>query len=853
MPSLNRSSQSTPLKRMPMPLLAVIIGLLCGLLVWVVLDQVQSRALRDIFAGELQGRLDQQARETLIRFDNYTEAHISTARLLANHRRLANYLEPLYWFDKDKTPAVVYYQTPQWLPPTSLWKPLARPSHILLVDSNGRTREVYQIGQRPLPEELASTNERYLSATRDRAFLTTMSGRPYLLVSEVAEDATGTVMGALMLVTPIDAEFLKASQQGIAGSDVVVGLLDADEQRFLASSASNRVTEGDSVEEVRQEYLVTAQAFYEYEGAALNLQFATLVPHSSVEAIQGSVVDVGRHQLLVSAVTFISVFTIVFSLLSARLNRILNRISIYSRRALGADQPAIERGNQLLVLEDWVKQFIRLVRQAREEMRKQHESEMQESEALKRAIMETALDSIITIDQNGNIVEFNATAETIFGYSRDQVISQDFMQLVLDPESTPHFLSILEKMASGSVNEGQDVRSEMSAIRGDGKVFPVELAIKPLQLQGRTMFTVYVHDISNRKRAEKEILSLAKFPSESPSPVLRVNQPGVIIYANPASAQLLEYWGCERAQTLPVYWRSRIAEILDSGKDWEVEVSWDDVIYSLLFTPVVDLGYVNIYGRDISEVRKAEGQAREHQQELVHVCRLSTMGEMATGLAHELNQPLSAIANFANGCARRLLDDQRDMGEIISAMRQINNQADRAGEIIKRLRALVGKQQPVRKVADINQVVQEVCSFVEFEARKIGVVIEQELSLSEMTVRIDVVQIEQVLVNLIRNALDALQDVPEQERELIVRTGCNDQGQAVAVQVLDSGPGIEPEVMDRLFEPFFTTKSSGMGMGLIISKTIAEDHNGRIDVGRWECGGTRFTVTLPLHEPIRES
>jgi len=838
---------------MPMPLLAVIIGLLCGLLVWIVLDQIQSRALRDIFSEELQARLDQQARETLIRFNNYTEAHTSTARLLANHRLLANYLEPLYWLDWDNVSVVVHYQTPQWLPPASFWKKLARPSHILLIDGSGRTREIYQVGQRPLPVELAGTNEFYLTESSERAFLTTLGGHPYLLVSEMMEDAAGTVMGALMLVAPIDTEFLKASQQGITGTDVVVGVLDADEQRFLASSASDLVAEGELVEKVREAYLVTSQAFYEYEGAAVNLQFATLVPRSSVEAIQERVVDVGRRQRLVSAITFISVFTLVFFLLSARLNRILHRISKYSRKALGVDQLAIERGNQLLVLEDWVKQFIQLVRKTREEMRQQHESEMQESEALKRAIMETALDSIITIDQSGRIVEFNATAEETFGFYRDEVIGRDFMQLVLDGESADRFSRLLEEMISGDVSEAGEMRPEMSAMGPDGKAFPVELVIKPLHIQGRTMFTVYVHNISNRKRAEKEILSLAKFPSESPSPVLRVNQPGVIIYANAASDPLLQYWGCERAQTLPVYWCNKITEVFESGKDWEVEVSWDDVIYSLLFTPVVELGYVNIYARDISEVRKAERQAREHQQELVHVCRLSTMGEMATGLAHELNQPLSAIANFANGCARRLQNDRRDMGEIISALKQINNQADRAGEIIKRLRALVGKQQPVRTLADLNQVVCEVCSFVEFEARKVGVVIERELSLSEMIVRIDVVQIEQVLLNLIRNALDALQDVPEGERELIVRTGCNDQGQGVAVQVLDSGPGIEAEVMDRLFEPFFTTKSSGMGMGLIISRTIIEDHNGRIDVGRWECGGTRFTVTLPLHQPIRES
>jgi len=154
----------------------------------------------------------------------------------------------------------------------------------------------------------------------------------------------------------------------------------------------------------------------------------------------------------------------------------------------------------------------------------------------------------------------------------------------------------------------------------------------------------------------------------------------------------------------------------------------------------------------------------------VHVSRLSTMGEMATGLAHELNQPLSAIANYANGCTRRLQSSGRGKEDLIHALGQINSQATRAAEIIRRLRSMVGKQPPVRSVADINDLVREVCSFVEFDAKKSQVKIEQALSLESLKIKVDVVQIEQVLLNLIRNALDALLEVPEPGRRLVVRT-----------------------------------------------------------------------------------
>ena len=843
-----RPRRFSPLRRIPMSLLSIIVGVFCGIVVWVVLDQVQPRALRDIFSEELNTRLDQQARETLIRFENYVATHTSTTRLLANHRRLANYLEPVYWFDGDMAPPVIYYESPPWLPGTALWQKLVQPGQILLIDRNGRTREIFNAGSKPLPSELLNVDEFYLSESRAKAFLTSIQEKPYLLISETIEDATGTSMGYLMMVVLLDDGFLAASQQGVAGDGVVVGLMDSDEQVLLSSSNPARVKVGSGLSDIAERYVITEQSFFEYEGTTLNIQFATLMPKESVDAIRERVAGVEMRQRLVAAVTFITVFTLVFYLLSERLNKTLQRISRFSRRALGRDQPVVERGNQILVLEDWIRQFMRQVLRARDEMRQQHESEMQESEALKQAIMEASLDAIITIGETRRIVEFNSTAEKMFGYRRLDAIGKDFSQLILGPGSHKDFKDALGSFYESGSN-AFETRQEMTAIRKNKNTFPVELAIKPILLKERLVFTVYVHDISNRKRAEQEISSLAKFTSESPSPVLRVNRLGVILYANTASAPLLQYWGCERGQTLPVYWRKRLVEVFSSAHDWETELMCDSRTFSLLVTPVLDSDYVNIYGRDITAVRQAESQAREHQQELVHVCRLSTMGEMATGLAHELNQPLSAIANFANGCAHRLQSHDPDSNDLLYALGQINSQAGRAGEIIRRLRSLVAKQPPVRSVADISELVREVCSFVEFEARKEGVFIEQQLSLRQLPVRVDVVQIEQVLLNLIRNALDALREIPEEKRSLVVRTSCLDDGY-IQVEVEDSGPGIGEEAANRLFEPFYTTKASGMGMGLVISKTIVEDHNGRIEAGPLAGGGTHFRVLLPGYQGV---
>lgn len=839
-------SRFSLMRRIPLPLMSILIGLFCGLLVWVVLDQVQSQALRKIFSEELRERLEQQARVTLVRFNNSAAAHTSTIRLLANHRRLANYLQPLYWQNNDNSPPILYRQTPPWLPSASLWLPLVQPSHVLLLDRLGRSREVYQVGDRTLPKEFSPINEALPGEQRVLSTINTFDRKPYLMISEVAEDASGSIMGSLMLLVPLDEQFLISSQPGLAESGVVVGILEADDRRFLASSDEKRLPAGTRISKAEEGFRIIAQSFFDYEGSAVNIQFATLVPDSIVEATRERVTAFDLQQRLVAAIAFVLVFTLVIFLLSHRLNQILRRISRFSRIALGEQQPAIESGNRLFVLEDWIHQFIQQVRETRDEVRLQHESEIQESEALKQTLMETTLDSIVTIDQNGEVIEFNPIAEQTFGYDRADVIGQDFPDLILEQESRPRFRSMLSRYQDPLEVGKRGERWEMTAISHEGDPFPVEMAIKPIKLKTRVVFTIYMHDISNRRKAEREIRSLAKFPAESPSPILRINRRGVILYANPASDPLLRYWGCERAQTLPLYWHNRVAEVLGAGSSWESQVIFDDRTYSLLLSPVVDLDYVNIYGRDLTAVRQAEQQAREHQQELVHVCRLSTMGEMATGLAHELNQPLSAIANYANGCVRRLQNSGQGNEDILDALGQINSQADRAGEIIRRLRALIGKQPPVRTVADISDVVMEVCSFVEFEVKKAGVFIEQELSLSPLLVRLDVVQIEQVLLNLLRNALDALMEIQEDKRKLLIRTLCKSGGR-VCIEVEDSGPGIDQAAMSRLFEPFYTTKASGMGMGLVISKTIIEDHNGSITAECMEQGGTRFSVILPSY------
>ncbi|MCG8688242.1 MAG: PAS domain S-box protein, partial [Desulfobacterales bacterium] len=515
------------------------------------------------------------------------------------------------------------------------------------------------------------------------------------------------------------------------------------------------------------------------------------------------------------------------------------------RRALDIPDEAVDRhGNQLLILEDWIRDFVQLVMRARDEMRRQHETELLETEKLRVAVMDASLDAVVTVNGRGEIIDFNPTAQETFDYGHDEAVGRSFNDLVVAPKWRETFERLLYLSLAGAERGAPLQRAEMQAVARDGRVFPVELSIKPVFLEEQLVFTIYLRDIAERKVREAEIRSLAAFPSESPIPVLRINRRGVITYANQPSLPLLNHWGCRPLQTLPVYWRDRVEEVLDGGATHELEVSTDEGIFSLLLAPVAELDYVNVYARDITGEREAEEELKLRQNELVHVTRLSNMGEMATGIAHELNQPLSAIVNFANGCARRLRLDIGGKDELLHALGQISAQAERAGEIIKRLRGMVSRRQPVREVVDLNVLAREVCAMISHELKRLELSVDQQLAKRELWVRVDSVQIEQVLLNLLRNALDALVDLPAEDRVLRISSGMQPDGM-VFVSVEDNGAGIGKKAMEHLFDPFFSTKESGMGMGLAISQTIMTNHHGKIRADSWPGRGSTFVIELP--------
>lgn len=247
--------------------------------------------------------------------------------------------------------------------------------------------------------------------------------------------------------------------------------------------------------------------------------------------------------------------------------------------------------------------------------------------------------------------------------------------------------------------------------------------------------------------------------------------------------------------------------------------------------------------RDLTENQQAEARLQELQNELVHVSRLTSLGEMASALAHEINQPLSAIANYLKGSRILLAREEVPIDRLAEAVERAAAEALRAGDIIRRLRDFVARGETERAVESLPKLVEEASALALVGAREHDIRIRFVFDPAVDLVLVDKVQIQQVVLNLVRNAVDALSETPARPRELTIALDPDED--MARVTVTDNGPGIAPEVAAQLFQPFITTKRTGMGVGLSISRTIVEAHSGKIRVDPAPGGGARFSFTLP--------
>lgn len=302
------------------------------------------------------------------------------------------------------------------------------------------------------------------------------------------------------------------------------------------------------------------------------------------------------------------------------------------------------------------------------------------------------------------------------------------------------------------------------------------------------------------------------------------------------------------AHECPVYktFSDDIARFVQDDIFWKNDGTSFPVEYST--TPLKDensntIGSVVVF-RDTSERKLAEEQASKHRRELAHVARVSTMGEMASGMAHELNQPLTAIATNADACIRLTESKQIDMNRLNDVLEVISKQARRAGGIIQQLRNFVKKELPEKSFHNLNELTKEVLILTMHSLKSNSIELELQLADDLPKVYAQHIQIDQVILNIIKNAIEAMLETDDQKKILRITTSVSDNNMPM-ITISDTGPGFTNEMKENLFTPFVTTKTDGMGLGLSISEGIISEHGGRLTLNSELGKGATFTFTLP--------
>lgn len=250
---------------------------------------------------------------------------------------------------------------------------------------------------------------------------------------------------------------------------------------------------------------------------------------------------------------------------------------------------------------------------------------------------------------------------------------------------------------------------------------------------------------------------------------------------------------------------------------------------------------------DKRALQEQENELAELRERVTHAARLGTLGEMAAGLAHEINQPLSAISTYSEASLRLLSQQNPDLDRVRHAMKQVSEQAHRAGKVIRRMRALSKRTATRRELANCNRLIEDLVGLIQIDARGHDIQVSFELDSSAPDCYLDQVQIQQVILNFVRNALDAMSDSDDRGKGIRVRTALEKNG-AVKVSVFDHGPGIDEGTAAHLFDPFFTTKEGGMGLGLSVCQSIVKQHGGSIGFEENPDGGAVFWFALPVNE-----
>ena len=533
---------------------------------------------------------------------------------------------------------------------------------------------------------------------------------------------------------------------------------------------------------------------------------------------------------------------------------------------------------------------------------------LRDSEEHYRAVAEAATDAIITIDSDSTILIVNPATERIFGYSTEEMIGQPLTMLMPEYLRHLHKAGITRYLETGRKHI-QWSAAQLPGLHKSGNEIPLEISFAEFTTDGRRFFTGIARDISERKRLQDKQARLARHAvlhaevsaavSESERSLramLQICAAAVVRHLDAAfariwllneeqkmleleaSAGLYTHLDGEHAriplgsfkigliarEQKPHLTNSVQSDDRVSDKDWAQREGMISFAGYPLLVEGRTVGVIAMFARQCLELdtiealesvapiiaqgverKRTQDTLRETQAQLAHLNRVMTVGELTASIAHEINQPLAAIVMNGNAALRWLAFDPPNLAKARASAELIIRDGERASQVIARIRALLKKSPPPKTLLDVNEFVNEVVDLTQSEMVRKSVRVRREFADDLPRVPGDRIQLQQVLLNLIVNAVEAMLTIDDRQRALLIATDIFDTT-GVRVAVSDNGLGIDPQRADHLFNPFSTTKPDGMGMGLAISLSIIEAHGGRLWTEPNNKYGATFQFTLPI-------
>ena len=490
-----------------------------------------------------------------------------------------------------------------------------------------------------------------------------------------------------------------------------------------------------------------------------------------------------------------------------------------------------------------------------------------------RLAVEAAPDAMVMVNSAGDIVMVNARAEQLFGYSRAELLGLS-LQMLVPARLRGRHEGLCKTFFANPQPRPMGAGRELYAVERDGSEFPVEIGLSPIETDEGLMVIAAVVDITARKAAEAALResehrarSLAAIVESSGDAIVSVTLDGIVTTWNKAAERIFGYTALELIgqsilclavpgyddDMMEILGRIKRGERVDHYETMRRRKDGEILYISLSVSPIYDadghlIGASKV-SRDVTATKRAElalrdseARLQELNAELLHLSRLSSMGQMAAFVAHELNQPLTAITNYLEA-AHVLLDRGGDLplARINEVLARAGEQAVRAGQIMQRIRGFGSRGDGERRIESISPLIGEAVELARLGVRQKGITIKFEDVPTRVKILADKIQIQQVLLNLLRNAAEAVTDT--EHRDIAVRAEVQDG--VVRISVTDNGPGLPEEVKEKLFQPFVSTKKTGMGVGLSISHSIVTAHGGRLWAEPNPEGGAIFVVTLP--------